>query len=170
MDYKLTFSGTYIHVKAILYALQAMIEMIFTKTLTIYNSPEPIRAIFPKMKLLRSSRILSLNLIDSTFPRNAATNLRFSRPFHLVMWSTSVSRSQFFLSLRFFLSFAFGSDFQFVVAVFFNKTIILSYELLILETLKSSLLLLLFYSGLLTLIYAPCWFFIIASPRRIIVK
>ena len=35
MDYKLAFFGTYIHVKAIPSA--------FTKTLTIYNSPEPIK-------------------------------------------------------------------------------------------------------------------------------
>ena len=138
-----------------------MIEIIFKRPLTIYNSSEPINlALFFKSEAFMFSSACLIEFIQ-LWPETLQHIERFSDPFcllHLI--------EKWFFSFRFlwsyvpFFHFFSSSDSQLCVEGFLIKQ--------------------LFYSGLLdmkwslpTRRYAPRWLYIIsypARPRRIIVK
>ena len=101
-----------------------MIEIIFTRPMTIYNSAEPInRATFSKAKPLRSPRLVQLNSFN--FDRNVATHRKVFAPFLFITFDRKmISFFRFSLKVRSFLS-LFFFRFSIMCRRVFNKTIIL---------------------------------------------
>ena len=131
-----------------------MIEIIFTRPMTIYNSSEPTnRAVFSKAKPLRthSPRLVQLR-VHSTLTRNVATHRKVFVPFLFITFDRKmISFFRFSLKLRSFLS-VFFFKFSIMCRKVFNKTIILlglaGYEMIITNSaLRASLVIYHFISS-----------------------
>ena len=136
-----------------------MIEIIFTRPLTIYNSSEPINsAFFSRAKPIRSPRLVKLNSFN--YDRKRCNK---SKGFRALFAYSNCSKNDSFLSVfskTVFLSFTFFLQILIMCRRVFHNTIILlglaGYEMIITnEALRISL------AGLISY---P------ARPRRIIVK
>ena len=132
-----------------------MIEIIFTRPLTIYNSLEPINsALFSRAKPLRSPRLAKLLSFSFDWKRcNTSKGLR--APLGFLAFARKMI--PFF---RFSLTFTFFFSLSTLCRRVFNKTIILlglaGYEMIITNS----------------VLRAPRWLYIISypsRPRRIIV-
>ena len=128
-----------------------MIEIIFTRPMTIYNSSDPInRAAFPKAKPLRSPRLVQLNSFN--FDQKLATHRKVFAPFLFITFDRKmISFFRFSLKLRSFLS-LFFFRFPIMCRRVFNKTIILlglaGYEMIITNSaLRASLVIYHFISS-----------------------
>ena len=128
-----------------------MIEIIFTRSMTIYNSSEPInRAAFSKAKPFNT--FSSASLIHSTLTRNVATHRKVFAPFLFITFDRKmISFFRFSLKLRSFLS-LFFFRLSIMCRRVFNKTIILlglaGYEMIITNSaLRASLVIYHFISS-----------------------
>ena len=106
-----------------------MIEIIFTRPLTIYNSSEPMNsALFSRAKPLRSPRLVKLNSFNFGWKR-CNTSKGFRALFIYFICSKMIPFFRFSLKQRSFLSLFF------MCRRVFNKTIILlwlaGYEIII---------------------------------------
>ena len=98
-----------------------MIEIIFTRPLTIYNSSEPINsALFPRAKPLRSPLLVELNSFNFDLKRcNTSKGFRA-----LFVCSKMIPFFRFSLKLRSFVA-LFFFRLSIMCRRVFNKTIIL---------------------------------------------
>jgi len=149
---KLSFFGLYIcvrYLKTVPFGW-AMIEIIFTRPLTIYKSSEPINsALFSRAKPLRSPRPVKLNSFNFDWKR-----CNRSKGFRALFVYCICSNNDSFLSV--FSKASFFSNFFFRFSIMcrrvFNKTIILlglaGYEMIITNSaLRASLVIYHFISS-----------------------
>ena len=120
-----------------------MLEIIFTRPLTIYNSSEPMNsALFSRGKPLRSPRLVNLNSFN--FDRKRCNTPKgFRAPFVYCICPKNDSLLSVF-SKAVFLSFSFFFRLSIMSGRVFNKTIILlglaGYEIIITNSARRALL------------------------------